>query len=593
MQGALNDKGSRAVTCLLEQTFERTLDQIVREYSADRFSGGCLEAWVFADRRCREAAERLLKKAGVQARIRSAYKPLVHFFLEEMELNGVTAVCVRCPALPENPKRFRLEAYPLAALLGHIPLEFEDAGALEQMNYEVIVTREGSKEERIKVFAPNRRHVDAVGYQLVSPTGWVRWTGADQQSEESELVTDYQRLFDIAIDTVNRRVQGAEPYFEELAIEVTLPWRDQALQVGHESISLSEALHEDIYFTLLEVFQKRAGLALGDRSLRPGQIVPSIGFAEGALRLRIETRGFEKREAPPDDCELETADRPISQKQAYELLTSLPGEVIEGRSRAGREIKALYRPGRDVAVLISGAQHANETTGTVGALRAVRRLLKNPDAHFVVSPIENPDGYALHARLCVENPTHMHHAARYTGFGNDLANYAQPVYERAVREEALKKSGARLHLNLHGYPAHEWTRPLTGYLPRGFEAWSLPKGFFLIMRHHPEWIDVSEALLERITAHLGSFKFIRELNQRQLSLYKAHYGAPEFRMINGFPCQVTASKAHEIPLTLITEYPDETIGGEAFVEGHTAQMEAVLSGYDAFQSVMRARRPID
>jgi hypothetical protein len=40
---------------------------------------------------------------------------------------------------------------------------------------------------------------------------------------------------------------------------------------------------------------------------------------------------------------------------------------------------------------------------------------------------------------------------------------------------------------------------------------------------------------------------------------------------------------HTVPLTLITEYPDETIYGDAFVKGHTAQMETVLSAYEALQ----------
>ena len=55
----------------------------------------------------------------------------------------------------------------------------------------------------------------------------------------------------------------------------------------------------------------------------------------------------------------------------------------------------------------------------------------------------------------------------------------QPPYEIGARNQALELSGAQLHLNLHGYPAHEWTRPFTGYLPRGFELWTIPKGFFL------------------------------------------------------------------------------------------------------------------
>ena len=76
----------------------------------------------------------------------------------------------------------------------------------------------------------------------------------------------------------------------------------------------------------------------------------------------------------------------------------------------------------------------------------------------------------------------MHHAARYTGLGDDVESRGDtPVYESLIRKEALALMDAKLHINLHGYPAHEWTRPLSGYLPRGFELWTIPKGFFVII----------------------------------------------------------------------------------------------------------------
>ncbi|MER8977170.1 M14 family zinc carboxypeptidase [Mesorhizobium sp. M0800] len=73
--------------------------------------------------------------------------------------------------------------------------------------------------------------------------------------------------------------------------------------------------------------------------------------------------------------------------------------TFEAHSRSGRTVGARYRQGSDRAVIISGGQHANETTGIVGALRAARRLAERPSAHFVISPLENPDGYQLHWRL--------------------------------------------------------------------------------------------------------------------------------------------------------------------------------------------------
>ena len=78
-------------------------------------------------------------------------------------------------------------------------------------------------------------------------------------------------------------------------------------------------------------------------------------------------------------------------------------------------------------------------------------LAQQPEAHFALIPLENPDGYALHRELCAHAPRHMHHAARYTALGDDLEyRDAPPWYEREARHQALALSGADLHINLHG-----------------------------------------------------------------------------------------------------------------------------------------------
>ena len=48
---------------------------------------------------------------------------------------------------------------------------------------------------------------------------------------------------------------------------------------------------------------------------------------------------------------------------------------------------------------------------------------------------------------------------------------------------------------------------------------------------------------------------------------------------------ISIDDRHTVPLTLITEYPDETIYDDAFIAGHTAQMETVLAAYDAIQTI--------
>jgi len=570
-----------SVQLIYEGVFVRTLDHLVQRFAGAR--GSNLEAWTFDDERSRRAAEAKLAAYGVRARFRSAYKPLLHFFMEEVDLSGLAAVHVIYPvhaAAPEN--RFRLETYPLAALLGGAKLTFE-AATKQNLVYEVKLTREDGQTSSHSVFAPNRVHADFAGETLVSPTGWLRIDG-DLRGKRFE--TDYEALFAAVIDAVASYGWGdSEPYFEELNIAVTLPIEDRRLPVGEEAISPREAMHEDLYFSLLEVFQKRSGRASGDRGLRPGQIVPEVHYAEADPAVRIEKRPLARSEMDAASVPLNSAASPISAGQVRAELAGIGGEAFAARAWSGRAVEARYRRGADRAVMISAGQHANETTGIVGSLRAARVLAGRAGAHFVISPLENPDGYQLHWRLSAANPRHMHHAARYTALGDDLEYRSEPLFEKAIRHEGERLSKAKLHLNLHGYPSHEWTRPLSGYVPRQFEMWTLPKGFFLIMRHHAPWAQVAERLVDRVTARLARLPGLLAFNGSQISLSNTHSGSSHFRIINGIPCVVTTDDRHQAPLTFISEYPDETIHGPAFIAGHAAQMEFVLAAYEAYQEL--------
>jgi hypothetical protein len=574
------------MTSIFETSFERTLDTLV----AAAKPGQSFEAWTFDDTKSRRAAEKALRDKGVTAHIRSAYKPLLFAFLEEIDLTGVTAIEVRYPVHANAAaNRFRLEAYPLAALVGAATIEFlpRDDG---DFFYNVKLTRDGVT-ETLKVLAPNRVHDDVVGETNVSPTGWFRVDGETGK----RLETDYERVFHAAIEAAATHAWGdEEPYFEELNIRVAYPAEDMPLPIGDEVVSLREALHEDFYFSLLEFFQKKSGRPLGDRGLKPGQIVPEIVPGSGEIGVRVEIRPLTTGFLDGEEQSIDTASEPPAASQIASILAKIGGEEFSANSRSGRVLSARYVRGSDAAVMISGGQHPNETTGIVGAIRAAWRLSQQANAHFTVSPLENPDGYALHQRLRVDNPRHMHHAARYTALGDDLeyrtAQDAGPhLNEKAIRYKAQALCEASLHVNLHGYPSHEWTRPLSGYVPRNFAMWTLPKGFFLVVRHHAGWTVQAEALLDHVTRHLGAIPGLLEYNNRQIELYEIHAGETGFRIINGFPCLSSVDDRHDVPMTLITEYPDETIYGDDFVTGHTAQMETVLSAYAAWQTIYPQR----
>ncbi len=566
------------VSVLLDRTLPRALDRLVQDFSASEWRGGRVEAWLFEDQPARRRAERELAAAGVAARLRSAYKPLVHAFLEEIETAGLTAVTV---ALPEPEARFRLEAFPLAGLLP-VPLRF-GAGSAEH-SCAVTLEREGRPAETVAVFAPNRPRADPFGRAAPSCCGWVRaWhPGADVPSLDQPLATEFEDAFDAVMAALAaHRWPTAPPFMETLEIALALPGIERRLDWGDECISTSEAMHEELYFSILELFQHQAGRAPGDRGLQPGQIVPEVVTADGPARLHVALRPHAPApEAPAEPLDLETADRPLLLREVAAALAALPGERFEHRSVQGRPILGLVRPGDGPGIVITGAQHANETSGVVGALRAARRLLaEHPTLPLAVIPVENPDGYALHHRLRQSNPRHMLHAARYTALGDDLgAREAEPFHEAAARRDAVARVGARLHINLHGYPSHEWTRPLNGYLPRGFELWSIPKGFFLILRHQPGLAAAAETFIDALAARLAEDPALAAYNAELLRVWAAHAGEVPFPVRHGIPCLVAEAERQLTPFQLITEFPDETVYGDAFRLAHTTQMRAVVTG---------------
>ncbi|MFZ4285880.1 peptidase M14 [Variovorax sp. HJSM1_2] len=582
---------------LLDQSLPRTLDAWVAQFSQPAWHGAQLEAWLFEGAEARRAAEETLAAAGVKARLRSAYKPLLHFFLEEVDLGQIASAQVCYPVhSAATAQRFWLEAYPLAALLPAGVLQGVAGG--EALVYQVTLRLKDGSTQQHQVFAPNQLQRDPLGHELLSPTGWLRAVpaaGATVAALDQACRTEVEQLFAQVLSTVQQHPwPQTEPYFERLDIRLDLPGYECAvpgMPGAPETISTLEALHEDLYFSLLEIFQHHSGRPTGDRRLQPGQIVPDVRF--GAPRVCITLNSFNT--AAQDACApVDTTDgvaldalgaAPPPARIQHEMA-QLGGQTFNASTRQGRSVVGLYRTGSQAPVLISGGQHANETSGIVGTLRAAQVLRQQPDAHFALIALENPDGYAMHRELCAQHGEHMHHAARYSALGDDIEyRETAPLFEREAREHALTLSGAQLHLNLHGYPAHEWTRPLSGYIPRGFDLWTIPKGFFLILRYHTGWQAQAQALLEQVCAALREVPGLIDFNAQQMALYAEHAGPMPFPVLDGTAYTISEVNRPGAPVTLITEFPDETVYGDAFRFAHSVQMATVLAATKAWQNI--------
>ena len=594
------------MTTLLSTSIDRTLTHWVQARIATPEPRLIWQLWCFEGLAARRAAEQALAAHGIRARIHSAYKPLVHALLEDVDTRDLQALHLHYPVHPDAaPNRFLLEAYPLAAMVGPVDLQMQPGTS--RTHYVLQLQYQGGRKQDLRVFAPNRHFASGI-----TSCGWQLALDAQGAVVVDEAVrTDYEQAYALAMHSIRQHPWPArEPFFGRLWIHVELPGFEQAIGTTGEVMSTPEALHEDLYFSLLEHFQQHSGRAPGDRRLQPGQIVPDIRIAaqQQPLALSQITVDVQAQALPAPDAELPLPALPSlsAADDAAAQLTQAPslaataalvqplfdtfGTAWQGRSVQGRTIAATYKSGPQHAVVLSGGQHANEISGVTGALRGALALAAQPGSHFAYIPIENPDGYALHQWYCSYAPHQMHHAARYTALGDDLEYREQaPWFESTVRRDALAGSGAQLHISLHGYPAHEWTRPLTGYVPQGFDLWTIPKGFFLILRYHEGWQAEAEALAEQVTSALLQVPGLAQYNARQLEVYQRHSGRQPFMLLHGTPCTIGANNASPAPVTLITEFPDQTLTGDDLVFAHTVQRAAVLAAYAAWQQIMQKR----
>lgn len=564
---------------IFEQCWPATIDRLktlVRPF----------EAWIFADQATRYQAEQELAKRGVKAQLHCAYKPLVHYFLEDAPLNEtIETITIHYPAHPTdaNSRRFLLEAYPLAGILNQYSVTFHAKSAADNL-YEIVFCHHSGEIQVEHVFAPNRLHQDHTQSQIYSPCGWLKYSDQEQQV----LQTEIEQLFEQLIAQLHAWPwPEQEPYFETLRVQIDVPFTDHPLDWGEEVISLAESLHEDVYFSLLELFTLRSGRKLGSRQLQPGQIIPQVRQKSGPWRLRVTLENYHPHHFLPSDPlvdnALESTPEPLTPPQittCFEKLTQqLGGQPYKAQSRHQLPIPAALFTGSQPGIVITAAQHANETTGTIGLLRALPKLQTYHHALGII-PMHNPEGAHLFHQLREDNPLHMTHAARYTALGNDLQDQLpSDTYEKAIRDRLIENTSACVHLNLHGYPSHEWTRPLTGYSPRGFELWSIPKGFFLIIRHRAGLETIARHYLEAITKTLAHIGPLVHFNQQQLQCYHKHAGEIPFELINGFACDISERTSLHVPFELITEYPDETSAGKDFILGHETQRAFLLAAF--------------
>lgn len=97
---------------------------------------------------------------------------------------------------------------------------------------------------------------------------------------------------------------GLRAFWKEIRIDVRIEETEKPLGLDQERLSPMEALHEDLYFTMLEAykdFAKRHGLC---ESLHLGQVMPFVAWKSpgGRARARLEAQPFAEPTVYPSAC---------------------------------------------------------------------------------------------------------------------------------------------------------------------------------------------------------------------------------------------------------------------------------------------------
>ncbi len=279
--------------------------------------------------------------SSVQVQVLSAYKQgyswLNDSVLPRLQDLDVASIEIIYHTLEESEEvrwqtvaaetRWLQELYPIDAILAR-DLDIADSLVTFRPTrtadpiYTVVARDEGGAEVFRDMFDPVyvvRPFFDLFpDYEQVRvTTGVVRAESGGNSLIDQRVVTDperfwdrlqtdtYQQIIDYVMDTQDGRPSGANaPYFDEFHIDLRMSEPNYRIGVGEEVISSLEALHEDIYFETLTLFDL-IGARYQTSLPFPGRVLPYIdstgagapgrarlsftGKAKGVPEIRVRT----------------------------------------------------------------------------------------------------------------------------------------------------------------------------------------------------------------------------------------------------------------------------------------------------------------
>ncbi|WP_409289825.1 M14 family metallopeptidase [Peribacillus sp. SCS-37] len=537
--------------------------------------------------------------AAEEVEVLSAFKP-GYFWIEEeimpllqgKDIDKIHIVCKRNKHGLELANRWIQELYPIDEILGRF---FSISSDLIEFFLEDIEEHyifkafdhsgECILEQTLKVPTVELDYIDDKN-KVYPTTGLIQLYKNGSLVREIQNPTDRERFWQFFLNELREEItpvlplqeegRGKEqPFFSRLHLEISMSEEERKLGIEEERISPLEALHEDIYFGVLDYFEHLGEVSCGQRWDAPGGVHPFLDVIQGGkpfakiklygfipeekVELSTEILNFTADDKEPVSCIIQTGagnENFYAREQwcSYSLpewnenvseLASLGGVNIwlGGTSYEGRAIPvlevikpsmqdfysshklSLYKP----TILIETGHHANEVSSSPAASELVKEIIAmRPEVlnslNIIVIPGANPDGSHLHSRLTESNPEWKHHAARYNAVGLEFAHvrYKKTIFgEAEVVPNIINRWLPDVYLDGHGIPGHEWIQPFSGFNspPRFPVSYSIPSAFIygitkeLDKTQYPEHQTIQDYLIKGIIEKINRNEAIQNKNE--------------------------------------------------------------------------------
>jgi hypothetical protein len=392
----------------------------------------------------RREIARLLRAKGYAPAVvvLNAYKPGLSWLREVVQpaleaMQRVARVRIACREFAADPpglemrSRWLQELYPGPDLLARglgLPLERIGLSLRKRLREGYLVTawdRGGARVYRAG-FTPRVSRLPYLpGHpelgQVHPCTGGIRLVQAGRVVVDESLPTDRERFWCFFQQNLLPALEGAmasrvsaggglpSAFWEEVAVDVRIPETDERLGIGAERIAPLEALHEDLYFVLLDHFRLFAETHRLPADSQFGRILPRVSTAaagkepEAAFRA-VPFTGLQQpaaKSAAASPAATNAAARIASMgmeagRLVFEIEAGGATEAMCGAARSrgldvsmgGRTGRFVFRAARPRATAAGGRAGAEKARAAAPPLnrllplqeveRWVRRLGKSP-----------------------------------------------------------------------------------------------------------------------------------------------------------------------------------------------------------------------